>query len=172
MGRHEQPHADHSDDPEHGEHSYTPEEGLHGGRSVSTDVDVSVVTPDQRDAGTAQTAGGLHRWAAVSEAMNGASFWMGFAVLDPGGQTGVHHHGEAETAIYILKGTTRWWVGDRLDEPREATAGDFVHIPAGVVHWEQNASDTEPVEMVVVRSTQEAVVVNLHDHPHAPEHAR
>jgi uncharacterized RmlC-like cupin family protein len=67
---------------------------------------------------------------------------------------------------------TRWWVGDRLDEVREAKAGDFVFIPPDVVHWEQNASDTEPVEMIVARSTQEAIVVAVEDHPHAPEHAR
>jgi len=28
-----------------------------------------------------------------------------------------------------------------------------------IVQWEQNASDTEPVEMVLARSTQEAIVV-------------
>jgi len=47
-----------------------------------------------------------------------------------------------------------------------------VVIPPGIVHWEQNASDTEPVEMVVARSTQDAIVVAVEDHPHAPEHAR
>ncbi|HEV2928527.1 MAG TPA: hypothetical protein VGW74_07535 [Propionibacteriaceae bacterium] len=36
------------------------------------------------------------------------------------------------------------------------------------MHWEQNASDTDPVEMVVARSTQEAIVGNIQDHPHAP----
>jgi hypothetical protein len=36
------------------------------------------------------------------------------------------------------------------------------------VHWEQNASDTEPVEMIVARSTQEAIVVAVDDHPFAP----
>jgi uncharacterized RmlC-like cupin family protein len=58
-------------------------------------------------------------------------------------------------------------VGDRLDEVREARAGDFVFISPHLVHWEQNASDTEPVEMVVAGSTQEAIVVNIEDHPHA-----
>ena len=66
---------------------------------------------------------------------------------------------------------TRWWVGDRLDEVREACAGD-VFIPPDVVHWEQGASDTEPVELIVARSTQDAVVVAVDDHPHAPEDAR
>ena len=136
-------------------------------------LDVQIVGPDDRTTNTAQTAGGLHRFEAVSQRLAGSQrMWMGYAVLDPGGRTGVHHHGESETAIYVLSGVTRWWVGDRLDEVREAKAGDFVFIPPGIVHWEQNASDTEPVEMIVARSTQEAIVVAVDDHPHAPEHAR
>lgn len=135
-------------------------------------LEVRVVGPDERDSGTAQTPG-LQRWSGVSSSLTGSSkMWMGYAVLEPGGKTGVHHHGESETAIYIVSGTTRWWVGDRLDEIQEAKAGDFVFIPPDVVHWEQNASDTEPVHMVVARSTQEAVVVPVEGHPHAPEHAR
>ena len=135
-------------------------------------LDVQVIGPDQRDTRTAQTPG-LQRFAAISEQLTGSQrMWMGYSVLEPGGKTGVHHHGEAETAIFVISGVTRWWVGDRLDDVREARAGDFVFIPPDVVHWEQNASDTEPVEMVVARSTQEAVVVAVDGHPHAPVHAR
>jgi uncharacterized RmlC-like cupin family protein len=47
-----------------------------------------------------------------------------------------------------------------------------VFIPPNVVHWEENASETEPVEMIVARSTQDAIVVNLEDHPAAPPHDR
>ena len=134
-------------------------------------LDVRVVGPDERDTRTGQTPG-LQRFEAVSHRLTGSqSLWMGYAVLAPGGKTGVHHHGESETAIYVLRGVTRWWVGDRLDDVREARAGDFVFIPPGIVHWEQNASDTEPVEMVVARSTQEAVVVAVEGHPFRPDHA-
>ena len=136
-----------------------------------SELDVRVVGPDERDSGTAQTPG-LQRWSGVSAALTGSSkMWMGYAVLEPGGKTGVHHHGESETAIYVVSGVTRWWVGDRLDDVREARAGDFVFIPPGIVHWEQNASDDEPVHMVVARSTQEAIVVPVEGHPHAPDHA-
>jgi uncharacterized RmlC-like cupin family protein len=137
-----------------------------------SELEVRVVGPDERDSGTAQTPG-LQRWSGVSSSLVGSSrLWMGYAVLEPGGRTGVHHHGASETAIYVVSGVTRWWVGDRLDEVREAKAGDFVFIPPDVVHWEQNASEVEPVHMVVARSTQEAVVVAVQGHPHAPAHAR
>ena len=140
--------------------------------SGDTSVDVRVIGPEQRDTNTGQTPG-LRRFEAISNKLTGSQrMWMGYAVLEPGGKTGVHHDGESETAIYILSGLTRRWVGDRLDDAREARAGDFVFIPPEIVHWEQNASDTEPVEMIVARSTQEAIVVPVDDHPYAPGHAR
>ena len=118
---------------------------------------------------TAQTPH-LKRFAAISHELVGSeAIWMGVSVLDPGMRTGVHHHGSSETALYVVKGVGRWWIGDRLDEPVEAGPGEFLYIPPDVVHWEQNASDTEPVEMIVARSTQEAIVVNLPDHPFSPK---
>lgn len=130
--------------------------------------EVRVVRSGELDANTGQTAG-LKRLEAISSRRTGATaLWMGYSVLPPGGKTGVHHHGDSETAVYVLRGAGRWWVGDNLDQAREGRAGDFVFIPPGVVHWEENASDTDPVEMIVARSTQEAIVVNLDNHPAAP----
>lgn len=132
------------------------------------ELDVQVVRADELSDQTAQTAG-LQRFEAVSAKRLGSTeLWMGLSVLPAGGKTGVHHHGQSETALYILSGVGRWWVGDRLDAKREAHPGDFVFIPPNVVHWEENASDTEPVQMIVARSTQDAIVVNLEDHPFAP----
>ncbi len=39
--------------------------------------------------------------------------------------------------------------------------GDFIFVPPYVPHQEINASTSEPLECVVVRSDNEAVVVNL-----------
>ena len=137
----------------------------------SDGVDVQVIGPDQRDTHNSQTPSGLRRSEAVSNKLTGSKrMWMGYAVLDPGGMTGVQQHGESETAIYILGGVTRWLVGDRR-RIAEARAGDFVSTPSGIGHWEQNASDTAPIEMVVPRSTQEAIVVAVKGHPFAPPHA-
>ncbi len=132
--------------------------------------DVHVVKGDDLSDQTPQTTG-LQRFEAVSARRLGSQdIWMGISVLPAGGRTGVHHHGESETALYVLSGTGRWWVGDALDQAREAHPGDFVFIKPNVVHWEENVSDTEPVRMVVARTTQDAIVVNLEDHPFAPEH--
>jgi uncharacterized RmlC-like cupin family protein len=130
--------------------------------------DVRVVRAADLDSNTPQTAG-LQRFEAISAKRLGAQeLWMGLSVLPPGMKTGVHHHGRSETALYVLSGVGRWWVGDRLDQAREAHPGDFLFIPPDVVHWEENGSDTEPVVMVVARSTQDAIVVNLDDHEFGP----
>ncbi|HEV7726683.1 MAG TPA: cupin domain-containing protein [Modestobacter sp.] len=132
-------------------------------------LDVQVVRGDELSDDTPQTSG-LQRFEAVSaERLGSTDLWMGLSVLPPGSKTGVHHHGQSETALYILSGVGRWWVGDQLDARREARPGDFVFIPPNAVHWEENASDTEPVQMIVARSTQDAIVVNLDDHPFAPQ---
>jgi uncharacterized RmlC-like cupin family protein len=43
----------------------------------------------------------------------------------------------------------------------EAGPGDFIFVPPYVPHQEINASPDEPLECVLVRSDNEAVVVNL-----------
>jgi len=53
----------------------------------------------------------------------------------------------------------RW--GDALEFVAEAGPGDFIYVPPYVPHQEINAARDEPLECVVVRSDQEAVVVNL-----------
>ncbi|MBX5491789.1 MAG: cupin domain-containing protein [Chloroflexi bacterium] len=110
---------------------------------------------------TGQTSG-IQRFEAISSRMAGArGIWMGYSVLPPGEKTGAHHHGESETALYMLRGKGRFLVGERLDQELVAEAGDFLYIPPHTVHVEENASDTEPAEMIVARSTQEAIVINL-----------
>jgi uncharacterized RmlC-like cupin family protein len=53
----------------------------------------------------------------------------------------------------------RW--GERLEFMAEADPGDFIYVPPFVPHQEINALAGEPLQCVVVRSDQEAVVVNL-----------
>ena len=53
----------------------------------------------------------------------------------------------------------RW--GERLEYTAEVGPGGFVFVPPYVPHQEINALDDEPLECVLARSGQEAVVVNL-----------
>ena len=123
-----------------------------------------VIKPDDRSPDTA--SGAMTREAAISASMTGAEgVWVGHVTLPPGLRSAVHHHGESESAIYIISGRAEFRTGADLSEVHEANPGDFVWVPPHEVHVEANRSTTEPVEMVVVRSTQEAIVVNLPDPP-------
>lgn len=116
------------------------------------------------DAETAQTAG-MQRFAAISNAKTGSHrLWMGQTHVKAGMQSGNHHHGEAETAIYVVSGRPEFVFLDP-DSGAErrvvAQPGDYLFIPPYLPHREENnQSDTEAV-VVIARSTQEAIVVNL-----------
>ena len=90
--------------------------------------------------------------------------------IQPNAKTGVHHHGELESVIYVVKGKARMRWGERLEYVAEAQAGDFIFVPPFVPHQEINASPDEILECVLVRSDSETVVVNLDIDPaEAPE---
>jgi uncharacterized RmlC-like cupin family protein len=74
--------------------------------------------------------------------------------------SGPHHHGEAETGGYVLKGSAVVLFGDDYGEHVELHEGDFIYVPAFVPHIERNLSSTEPVEFVTCRFPGN-VVVNL-----------
>lgn len=122
---------------------------------------VRTVRHGQLDSSTPQTPG-MHREAAISRASAGAErIWAGTVTIQPGAKTGPHHHGELESVIYVLRGQARMRWGDRLEFTSEAGPGDFIYVPPHVPHQEINASGTEPLACVVVRSDQQPVVVNL-----------
>ena len=128
--------------------------------------EVKVVKPDQRDTSTAQTPG-MHRAEGCGAKTVGAEkIWVGHVSVDRGVRSGPHHHGELESVIYVISGHARFRYGDKLEHTIEAEPGDFVFVPPYLVHQEINASSDEPVDMVVSRSSQENVVVNV-DLPNA-----
>ena len=122
---------------------------------------VKVIPGSNLDTNTAQTPG-MNRAAAITYARVGAQkIWAGTVHIHPGAKTGAHHHGELESVIYVLKGRARMRWGDRLEYTAEPGPGDFIYVPPFVPHQEINASSEETLECVLVRSDNEAVVVNL-----------
>jgi uncharacterized RmlC-like cupin family protein len=124
-------------------------------------AEVKIVKPDQRDTSTAQTPG-MHRAEGCGAKTVGAEhLWVGHVSVDKGVRSGPHHHGELESVIYVISGNARFRFGDKLEHTVEAEAGDFVFVPPYLVHQEINASPDFAVDMVVARSSQENVVVNV-----------
>lgn len=122
---------------------------------------VRIVHANDLDMNTPQTPG-MTRAAAITHAKTGASkLWAGTVVVQPNVKTGAHHHGELESVLYVIRGRARMRWGNHLEFVDEAGPGDFIYVPPYVPHQEMNASSSEPVEVVVVRSGQEPIVVNL-----------
>lgn len=129
------------------------------------DHGVRVVRAGELDTDTPQTPG-MNRVAAINFARAGAQkLWAGTVTIHPDAKTGAHHHGALESVIYVVRGKARMRWGDRLEFVAEAGPGDFIFVPPYVPHQEINASTAEPLECVLVRSDQEAVVVNLDIEP-------
>ena len=153
-----------SDDPHSHSHSHDHEPHSHAAPQARWKEDgVRVIKGDRLDPNTAQTPG-MFRQAAINQARVGAQkIWAGTVAIQPNAKTGVHHHGELESVIYVVRGKARMRWGERLEYVAEAGPGDFIYVPPYVPHQEINASPDEPLECVLVRSDNEAVVVNITD---------
>ncbi len=122
---------------------------------------VRVIAGDALDTNTPQTPG-MNRAAAINYARVGAQkLWAGTVHIHAGAKTGAHHHGPLESVIYVIRGRARMRWGEQLEFTAEAGPGDFIYVPPFVPHQEINASSEETLECVLVRSDNEAVVVNL-----------
>ena len=122
--------------------------------------DLRVIRPSDRTPDAA--SGAMIREAAVSRDLVGAErIWLGFVELPAGSASAAHHHGRAESGIYVISGRAVFFTGERLERRHDAVACDFVWGPPWVVHVEANASRGEPVRMAVARSTQETLVFNV-----------
>jgi uncharacterized RmlC-like cupin family protein len=113
---------------------------------------------------TAQSSG-MRRLEAISGATVGAQrIWMGQTHVAAATRSGDHHHGESETAIYVVAGHPVFvFLEDGAERRLEAKPGDYVYVPPFVPHREENPSESDEAVVVLARTTQEAIVVNL-DH--------
>ena len=126
---------------------------------------IRVIPADSLDPNTAQTPG-MNRAAAIDFARAGAQkLWAGTVHIHAGARTGAHHHGPLESVIYVVRGKARMRWGDNLEFTAEAGAGDFIFVPPYVPHQEINASESETLECVLVRSDGQATAINLDIEP-------
>jgi uncharacterized RmlC-like cupin family protein len=110
---------------------------------------------------TGQTSGMTRREAISGKNTGSEKVWMGQTHVAPGTRSADHHHGEAETAIYVLSGNPAFVFADGSEEVRlDAEPGDYIFVPPYVPHREENPGDQEAV-VIIARSSQEGIVVNL-----------
>ena len=109
---------------------------------------------------------GFDYFSGISAERVGAkAICMHLLEIPPGGRAHAHLHENHETAIYIISGRAEMWHGEGLTEHMDAAAGDFVYIPAGEIHVEENASDAEPLVVVLTRNCPGSVVHYMDDGP-------
>ena len=79
----------------------------------------------------------------------GADFCVMRGVLSPGVVVPLHSHDDDEDFL-ILAGTQRVLIEDADGvQWRDLHAGDYVHIPGGIVHAHRNVSDGPAVDLVI-----------------------
>jgi uncharacterized RmlC-like cupin family protein len=105
----------------------------------------------------------MTRYAAITgDAVGAGALWMGRTHVAPRATSGPHHHGHSETGIYVVSGTPAFvYVEDGREVRIRTQPGDFVFVPPYVPHVESNEDSDEEAVVVIARTTQEAIVVNL-----------
>ncbi|MEV8314855.1 cupin domain-containing protein [Streptomyces sp. NPDC059900] len=138
----------------------------HAGAAQPLSARLHHIRADALDGDTAQT-GGMRRFAAISGASVGSErIWMGQTHVAPDTASSNHHHGASETAIHVIKGHPEFvFLDDSGGTPEEirirTEPGDYIFVPPYVPHREENPSPDDEAVVVIARSTQEAIVVNL-----------
>jgi uncharacterized RmlC-like cupin family protein len=138
---------------------------------MDTCPSIRVVSPAEFVEGTAQTPGSVRLAAIAPEIAAGSALWGGLFEVKPGARTGIHHHGEQQTIAYVLEGVCEIRWGAQGEYATRAKAGDFIHVPAWLLHMEINPSPSEAFRWVVVRSTSTPIVVNVPDDTWPPARA-
>ncbi len=95
----------------------------------------------------------------------GLETWIGTVRLEAKRETGAHHHGRHEVAVYVVRGRSEIRWGERLEFVADVGPGDFVYFAPYVPHQERNPSASEAVDFLVVRSDNERIVVPLDIEP-------
>ena len=112
-------------------------------------------------ADTGQTPGMTRREAVSAQTVGSERVWMGQTTVASRTASANHHHGDSETAIYVVSGHPVFVFAEDGEEVRlETSPGDYVFVPPFTPHREENPTAEDAV-VVIARSSQEAIVVNL-----------
>jgi len=82
----------------------------------------------------------------ITGEQSGGAFFMAEVIVPPGCGNPPHIHGREQEAFYLQQGTLTIQVGDKT---LNASPGDFVQLPRGVVHCFQNTG-TEDAKVLVM----------------------
>jgi uncharacterized RmlC-like cupin family protein len=116
----------------------------------------SIVVVSPGDLVDSDPTAGMRRRQAIAA----PGLWSGLVHTEPGAVSGWHHHGEHETSLYVVEGAMRLEFGPGGRSAVDAGPGDFIHVPAHVVHRESNPAE-ERATAVIARAGTGVVTVNV-----------
>ena len=97
---------------------------------------------------------GLVREFGISSATSHSQHLsMALGMVLPGTKSTRHYH-PFETAVYVISGTARAYFGPNDEYGVDVAAGDFIYIPAGMIHSTENTGEA-PVHYVLARAAAE-----------------
>lgn len=102
--------------------------------------------------------GSVYHPGISAETVGATSLWLGIVTLGPGQRTSAHVHAQHETAFYMMSGDeVELWSGDKLQHRKICRPGDYLFIPANVLH------------VAVNRGNEPAVFIGSRNEPTAQE---
>lgn len=110
----------------------------------------------EEELGEAVGTPGLRRRVAVED----DDYWFGHVEAAPETFSGWHHHGDNVTLAYVLRGTVRFEYGPGGTRVAEAHEGQYLRVPAGLVHREGNLEE-QAAEIIIVRVGEGPPVINV-----------
>ncbi len=115
----------------------------------ASDRSPSVVTSDDAVYGSED---GITFWRGFDPQQAGTQVFLARAVAEPGTKIPPHFH-TADTVAYLVGGRAVFRTGVGLADVHELTAGDWLFVPAGVVHVEETPDDS-PAEFLYARDSR------------------
>lgn len=102
---------------------------------------------------------GLMREFGVSATTSGAqALSMAYGIVPAGSKSKRHYH-PFETAVYVISGQSRAFFGPNDERWVDVSPGDFIYIPAGMIHSTENTGDG-PVEYILARAAPEDIAIS------------
>ncbi|MCG2638603.1 MULTISPECIES: cupin domain-containing protein [Bradyrhizobium] len=96
-----------------------------------------------------------------AETVGSKVLFLGIVTLPAGVRTKAHVHERHDTALYLLSGEIEMWTGDQLQHRELVRPGDYIYIPANVLHVAVNRGE-KPAVCIGTRNeptAQESVVL-------------
>ena len=87
--------------------------------------------------------------ATIEIISTSTEFWVLRGVVPPGSVVPLHRHADTEDFL-ILSGSQQVLITDGTGLAwRDACAGDYIHVPANVVHAHRNVSTEPAIDLIV-----------------------